>query len=255
MRRLLVVGVGAGDPDHITVQAIETLKQVDVIFELARATTDLTHARDALLHRHLPADRIPAVVPVPEPRRDRTAERYGAAVQDWRAARADAWERAIADHVAEDGRGAFLVWGDPSLYDSTIAVLDDVRARGRVTFAYDVIPGVSSLHALTARHRIPLNRVGGAVLLTTGRRLRDHGWPADDVGDVVVMLDSGGAFRAVIDRPLDIYWGAYLGTADELLVSGPLTEVADEIERVRAAARERKGWVMDVYLLRSRAWE
>jgi precorrin-6A synthase len=47
-----------------------------------------------------------------------------------------------------------------------------------------------------------------------------------------------------------IYWGAYLGTADEILVSGPLAEVADEIQRVRARARDRKGWMFDTYLLR-----
>jgi precorrin-6A synthase len=49
---------------------------------------------------------------------------------------------------------------------------------------------------------------------------------------------------------VEIYWGAYLGTPDEILLSGPLAEVADEIARVRAAARERKGWMFDTYLLR-----
>jgi precorrin-6A synthase len=175
-------------------------------------------------------------------------------VRDWRADRARVWEAAILEEVGEDGCGAFLVWGDPSLYDSTIAVLDEIRAGDRIAFEYEVIPGISSLHALTARFGIALNRVGGAVLITTGRRLAEHGWP-DGVDDVVVMLDAGGSFRAVIERPLDIYWGAYLGTDDELLVSGPLAEVADEIERVRAEARERRGWVMDLYLLRSRACE
>jgi len=33
-------------------------------------------------------------------------------------------------------------------------------------------------------------------------------------------------------------------------VSGKLGEVAGEIERVRREARERKGWIMDSYLLR-----
>jgi precorrin-6A synthase len=255
VRRLSVVGVGAGDPDHVTVQAIRALERADVLFELDRATTDLTTARAVLLARHLPPERTPAIVTVDEPRRDRAAVDYGQAVAAWRAARADAWETAIADHLGEDGCGAFVVWGDPSLYDSTIAVLDDVLARGRVAFRVEVIPGISSLHALTARHRIPLAGVGGSVLVTTGRRLRERGWPAAEIEDVVVMLDRGGAFRAVLDMPLDIYWGAYLGTEAELLIAGPLHEVADEIERVRAAARASKGWVMDVYLLRLRSRE
>ena len=49
---------------------------------------------------------------------------------------------------------------------------------------------------------------------------------------------------------IEIFWGAYLGTADEILISGPLGEVADDIARVRAEARERRGWIFDTYLLR-----
>jgi precorrin-6A synthase len=158
------------------------------------------------------------------------------------------WESAIGD-LPDDASAGFLVWGDPSLYDSTIAVLDEIRQHGALAFTCEVIPGVSSIHALAARHRISLNRIGGAVLITTGRRLAEHGIP-DGVDDVVVMLDGGCSFRHVKDEPVDIYWGAYLGTQDEILVSGPLASVGGEIERVRAEARERKGWIMDCYLLR-----
>jgi precorrin-6A synthase len=250
VRRLLVVGVGAGDPEYMTMAAISALDEADVVFELDRATTDLTHAREALVARYAP-QRPPRIIRVTEPRRDRSAADYAGAVEVWRSARAAAWEKAIEDELGPDGCGAFLVWGDPSLYDSTIAVLDEVSTRGRVAFSYEVIPGVSSLHALTARHGIALNRVGGEVLITTGRRLADHGLP-DAVTDAVVMLDAGCAFRHVADKPLEIYWGAYLGTQDEILLSGPLADVADEIERTRAEARERKGWIMDCYLLRRR---
>jgi precorrin-6A synthase len=247
---VLVIGVGAGDPDYMTVAAIEALNRASVVFELDRATRDLTLAREALVERYA-RGKPPRTVVVAEPRRDRAAERYAEAVHDWRAGRAAAWERAIEAELGAADCGAFLVWGDPSLYDSTIAVLEDVLAAGRVEFEFEVIPGISSLHALTARHRIALNRVAGAVLITTGRLLAAGGWP-DGIDDVAVMLDAGGSFRVVIDKPCDIYWGAYLGTPDELLVAGRLVEVADQIDRLRAGARERKGWVMDTYLLRRR---
>lgn len=249
MKRVLVVGIGAGDPDQVTVEAIRALNDADVLFEIDRGTDDLTRARSEICRRYVERTPPPRVVGLAEPRRDRATAQYAAAVHDWRAGRAEVWERAIDEELPAGGCGAFLVWGDPSLYDSTIAVLEEIRGRERVVFEVSVIPGVSSVHALTARHRISLNRVGGAVLITTGRRLADHGLPAG-VDDVVVMLDAHCSFRHVIGEPLHIYWGAYLGTQDELLVSGPLAEVADEIERVRAQARERKGWVMDSYLLR-----
>ena len=64
------------------------------------------------------------------------------------------------------------------------------------------------------------------------------------------MLDAAGAYAKVPQDDLEIFWGAYVGTDDEILVSGPLAEVAARITAERAAARERKGWIMDTYLLR-----
>ena len=83
------------------------------------------------------------------------------------------------------------------------------------------------------------------MLLTTGRKLD----PAF-TGTVVVMLDGDCAFRKC---PPDtrIWWGAYLGTEHELLIAGSVGDVGDEIVAVRADARERHGWIMDTYLLRS----
>ncbi len=107
--------------------------------------------------------------------------------------------------------------------------------------------GAPPITPLAAQFGIAINRVGGSVLITSGRRLAADGWP-DAVGDVVVMLDADLTFRAFPDA--EIYWGAYLGTPDELLLSGVVAEVSDEIARVRSAARERKGWMFDTYLLR-----
>ena len=63
------------------------------------------------------------------------------------------------------GVGAFLAWGDPSLYDGMIDVLERARRPIRV------MPGISAVSALAARHRSCLNRVAGDVLITTGRRV------------------------------------------------------------------------------------
>ncbi|HZV73750.1 MAG TPA: precorrin-6A synthase (deacetylating) [Conexibacter sp.] len=250
MRRLLVIGIGAGDPEHVTVQAVRALNEVEVFFVIDKGgeTDELVALRHGICERFV-EDPSYRIVEVPDPPRDRTTAAYGAAVDDWRARRAATWETPLRDELGEDGVGAFLVWGDPSLYDSTIDVIERVLAAGRVQLAYEVIPGISAVHALTARHRIPLNRVGGAVQITTGRRLAAGGWP-QDADDVVVMLDADCSFRRLDPAGVDIYWGAYLGTPDELLLAGPLAEAGPEVQRVRAQARARKGWIMDTYLLR-----
>lgn len=251
MRRLLVIGVGAGDPAYVTAQAVQALGETDVFFVVEKGgdADELAALRRGILERFVADPTSYRIVAVPDPPRDRAAPAYGAAVEDWRARRAATWEAALRDELAEDGVGAFLVWGDPSLYDSTIDVIERILAAGQVRLDYEVIPGVSAVHALTARHRIALNRVGGAVQITTGRRLAAGGLPAD-VDDVVVMLDADCSFRHLDPAGVEIFWGAYLGTPDELLLAGPLAEAGPEIQRVRAQARARKGWIMDTYLLR-----
>jgi len=252
MRRMLLIGIGAGDPQYVTQQAIRALNEADVFFVMEKGAEkdDLVALRREVCERFID-DQSYRIVAVRDPERDRTTAAYAAAVDAWRRARAEIWERLIADELVEDGVGAILVWGDPSLYDSTLTIMDGIRAAGRVRFDVEVIPGISAIAALCARHAIALNRVGQAVHITTGRRLAREGFPAN-APDVVVMLDAHCAFGALRDEAVEIYWGAYLGTPDEILIAGPVGEVADEIVRVRGEARERKGWIMDTYLLRRR---
>jgi len=249
MRRVLVIGIGAGDPEHLTVQAIRALGEVDVFFVIDKPgeRRDLVRLREEICDRYIEG-RSYRTVAVRDPERDRTAAAYRSAVEDWRSRRAAVWEALIRDELADGSCGAFLVWGDPALYDSTLAVLDQILARGGVQFEHEVIPGVSSVQALAARHRIALNRVGRPIQITTGRRLSE-GFPSD-ADDVVVMLDGDCSFRHVDDGETEIYWGAYVGTDDEILIAGKLRDVAGQIERVRSEARESKGWIMDTYLLR-----
>ncbi|WP_410589906.1 precorrin-6A synthase (deacetylating) [Amycolatopsis sp. lyj-23] len=249
MRKLYAIGIGAGDPEHLTVQAIDRLNRVDVFFVLDKGSekADLVRARQEILDRFV--TRSYRVVVAPDPPRDRTPADYRAAVADWHEARASVYESLIQSSLGPSEVGAFLVWGDPSLYDSTIALIEAVLARGNVEFEYEVVPGISSISALVARHRTTMNQIGRAVQLTTGRRLAS-GWPSD-VDDVFVLLDAHTTFDRFTSSGLEIFWGAYVGTPHEILISGPLTPaLAAEIRSTRASARERHGWIMDTYLLR-----
>ncbi|WP_420881436.1 precorrin-6A synthase (deacetylating) [Rhodococcus sp. (in: high G+C Gram-positive bacteria)] len=256
MRELLVIGIGAGDPDQVTIQAVKAMNRADVFFVIGKGDEkqELVDLRTTILSEHM--DRDYRIVDILDPPRDRTnvpsvrsagsaQPDYGTVVDDWHDRRAQVFEEKFA---AEDGVGAILVWGDPSLYDSTLRIVERVLARGNVVFDYTVIPGVTSIQSLAAQHRIVLNRIGEPVHVTTGRRLRE-GLP-DGVGTAVVMLDAECSFTHVPDKDTEIWWGAYLGLPDEVLISGKLRAVEEEIVRVRAELRERKGWIMDIYLIR-----
>ena len=250
MKRLLVIGIGAGDPEQITVQAIKALNQADVFFVIDKGAVkqDLMLARQEICERYV-QNRSYRVVQVPDPERDRSAAAYRAAVEQWRRERAEAYAALIRDELGDGQCGAFLVWGDPALYDSTLAIVEQVIAMDTMELEYEVIPGISSIQSLAARHRVSLTQVGKPVQITTGRRLSESGFPGQ-CDDVIVMLDGNCAFTDVDDAGVEIYWGAYLGTKDEILVSGDLHDVAGQIRSVRGEARARKGWIMDSYLLR-----
>ena len=261
MRQLLVIGIGAGDPDYVTTQAIAALNRVDVFFMVGKGDV-----KDELIAlRRLICDRFIAgtdyrFVELRDPERDRAATAYEGAVQDWLDRRTELFEAAVAAELPADGVGAFLVWGDPTLYDGTIRILDRMTARGRVDFDFEVVPGISAVQALVARHRLPMNRIGEPVLITPARRIA-NGLPAG-FDNIFVMLDGGFTAGELVraDNPdrtdladVDVYWGAYLGTPDEVLLAGPLTELASTITRRRAELRAEKGWIMDTYLLRRRS--
>ena len=251
MKRILIIGIGAGDPDYLTLQAVKALNQADVFFVMDKgaAKEKLIALRHDIIEQHVQR-RDYRIVEATSPERQREGVAYLNAVETLNQDKQAVFEHLIADELSDGQCGAFLVWGDPALYDSTMRIMDAIAQSGRHAFEYEVIPGISSVQALAAKHRIALNSIGQPVQITTGRRLAE-GFP-DKVDSAVVMLDAQHAFREVIDEDLDIYWGAYVGTPDEILVQGRLTEVADEIERVRTAARERHGWIMDTYLLKRR---
>jgi len=252
MRTILVIGIGAGDPDYLTQQAIKALNRVDVFFvpDKGAEKAALKQLRTTILQRFVDRNDVDMVaIEVPQ----RAASGcYQDNVDHWHAELADRYGRAFERHLADGQIGGLLVWGDPALYDSTLRIIERLRAKG-VALDYEVIPGISSVQVLAAKHRIALNQIGEPVLLTTGRKLAD-GFPSE-AGSVVVMLDGTQAFAQLTAPDLEIFWGAYLGTADEVLISGRLAEVKDEIAAVRAAARARHGWIMDIYLLRRSAPE
>ena len=173
---------------------------------------------------------------------------YKTSVDDLNLAKQRTFERLINEEMSDDQCGGFLVWGDPALYDSTLRILQAILASGACAFEFEVIPGITSVQALAAQHKVALNQIGRSVEITTGRRLAAG--QVSDADSLVVMLDAQDAYHQVADQQTEIYWGAYLGTPDEILISGKLKDVADEIERVRKAARLAHGWIMDTYLLR-----
>ena len=243
MTKILIIGIGAGNPDYLTVQAIDALNRVDVFFmpDKGAEKAALRKLREKILERFIEG-RGYEEVGVEIPRRRAAGDDYRGSVDDWHATLTANYQALFDRHLTDDKVGGFLVWGDPMLYDSTLRIMEKLDVE------VEVIPGITAIQALAARHKIAINRIGEPVLVTTGRKAME-GLP--EGVDSVVMLDGDQAF-AHVPGDYDIFWGAYLGTKEEILVSGKLSDVKDEIEQTRAKARAANGWIMDTYLLRRR---
>jgi precorrin-6A synthase len=247
-RKVMIIGIGAGNPDFVTIQAIKAMNRVDVFFvpDKGAEKADLRRMRRSIIDRHV-RDRPVRTAEYKVPSRRRESDNYEKAVAAWHAEVGKTYRRLIIEELGESEIGAFLVWGDPTLYDSTLRILEHLRTGGGFELDYDVIPGISSVQALAAQHRIAINEIGGSVLITSGRQLAE-GIP-NHVGSVAVLLNADKALRAA-DGELEAYWGAYVGMPEELLVSGKLKDIVGEIERIRSAARQEKGWIMDCLVLK-----
>lgn len=248
MMTLSLIGIGCGDPGQLTRAAIQAINAADLVLipRKGSAKSDLADLRRTICADVLSNDTI-RIAEFDLPVRDAGEADYRKGVDDWHDAVGATWSQTIENHLGSEGKVALLIWGDPSLYDSSLRIarrLDPLPA-------IEVVPGITSIQALCAAHALPLNDIGEPFLVTTGRRLREGGWPRD-VDTVVVMLDGGTAFQSLDPEGLHIYWGAYLGMADQIIVSGALADIGPRIVVARQDARARHGWIMDSYILKRR---
>lgn len=244
---LHLIGIGTGNPEHLTLAAIRAMNAADLILlpRKGEAKSDLLDLRRSICAQVLTGTTRVVEFDLPE----RSAiPPYLDAVGDWHAAIAREWAWQMDNHLPQGGVLALLVWGDPSLYDSTLRIAERLQQEGR-TLRIHVVPGITSVQALTAAHGIALNTLAAPVTITTGRRLREQGWP-EGANTLAVMLDAACAFATLPTEGLQIWWGAYLAMPQQCLIAGELSEVSEQIVNRRAALRHENGWIMDTYLLR-----
>ena len=244
MITLHLIGIGTGNADHLTLQAVRALNTVDLVMipRKGEGKADLAELRRAIC-AEVVTNPATTIAEFDLPVRDVANPDYLGNVNDWHDAVAQVWQRTLDAHPAAK-QVALLVWGDPSLYDSTLRIAERLKPPVGIR----VIPGITSIQALTAAHAIPLNQLGAAVTITTGRQVL-QGWPVG-VDTLVIMLDGNCAFQTLDPAGISIWWGAYVGMAEQIILSGDLALTGPLIIEARAMAQAAHGWIMDIYMLR-----
>ena len=248
-----IIGIGVGNLDFLTSQAIDAINDSDVFFIADKSFQCYTNKYLATLRKLIYENFFKSgnksniksrLIKLADPPRSKVAgiSDYCQIVSTWHNQRVQIWSKAIKSKLKCNNIGAFLVWGDPATYDSILRILKKVS--NYIYLEYDVISGITSVQALTSQHKIPLNKISESVLITTGRQLCIHSFKYT----TVVILDPVCSFQC-LNPKFQIWWGAYLGMPDEILLSGKISEISGEIIATRAKSKIEYGWIMDTYLL------
>ncbi len=246
---IFLVGIGTGNPRHVTLEAIDHLKSSDILIIPRKEDfkSDLADLRYQICNKFL-GEEAPPIFEFNFPTRN-NKKTYIEAVDEWHDAIAKVWtdcianaQKALKKRVKSVG---LLIWGDPSLYDSSLRIAKRLESTPNIT----VIPGVTSVQALTAAHKITINEIGKPFIITTGREITNFGFPGG-IDTAFIMLDGNCSFTTLEQEIYHIWWGAYLGMESEILIEGKLNEVSEVIVETRKKAREVHGWIMDSYMLR-----
>ena len=242
--RIFLIGIGTGNINHLTLEAVNTLNEVDLILipKKTSDTLDLLNLRQNICKKIL-TKQNQNIIEFILPKRNLNIE-YSLSVKQWHFEVAKIWKKTINDFKGQKNKVGLLIWGDPSLYDSSIKIALTLIEKTNIT----IISGITSIQVLMAAHKINMNEIGKPFSIFTGRFLKDKGLSFNNSRSFV-MLDGECSFKFLELSNFFIWWGAYLGMEKQIIHNGYLHEVSEDIIKLRNDARKKYGWIMDTYLL------
>ncbi len=169
--RFYAIGVGAGNPDFLTVRAANILSRIGVVFSVTSSSESSSTAFD-IVSTYLKEDCQQIQLHFPMTRDKNLLKK--------------AWEenaKTVLDVLTKNIDAAFITLGDPSIY-STYSYLWRSLVRLFPEVKVEVIPGITSFQAAAARLNIPLVEGDQSLTIVSGVN------GADGIQDIVNHADN-----------------------------------------------------------------
>lgn len=175
------IGVGPGDSKLLTVKAVDTIKQLDVLYT-PQAHRSSKSVAERIASPYLTADLV-------------IKRRHFPMVNDW-SAKATCW-RKIADEIKADVQNGqnvgFLTLGDPSVYSTFSYIANMLKEEINV----QTIAGVSAFSQIAASLSLPLMLDEESLEVIPATAEKEKLTQVIDLNDNVVIMKIATNFKTV----------------------------------------------------------
>jgi precorrin-2/cobalt-factor-2 C20-methyltransferase len=212
--KLFCVGCGPGDPELLTVKAVNLIKNAEIIFT-PTAREGKPSIALSVVERYV--DKFTKIVDLIFPM-----------VKD-RESLKDYWKRnadEIADAVRTEKRVIYLTVGDPALYSTWIYIHRELQNNHR-DIEIDIVPGIASMFAFAAQAKMSLAEGDETLAIVPACYDLDKVKQTANSCDTVIFLKDGRYFDSVIEMLADVGFAddSMIAIAQDVSVTGEIMKM------------------------------
>ncbi|HET6591190.1 MAG: precorrin-2 C(20)-methyltransferase [Candidatus Nitrosocosmicus sp.] len=183
---LYCVGCGPGDPELITIKAINLIKNADIIFT-PTARENKPSVALSIVGMYIPKEAEVRQLIFP-------MTKDAAKLKE-------SWEknaREISEEIRSGKKAVYLTVGDPSLYSTWIYIHKEIQSNYN-DIKVEIVPGITSIFSFSAELKTPVGEGEEIIGIIPACYNLDRLKTAAECCDTLVFLKDGRYFNSVID--------------------------------------------------------
>lgn len=218
---LYCVGCGPGDPELITIKAINLIKNADIIFT-PTARENKPSVALSIVEKYVQKETEIRQLIFP------MTKDVAKLKESWKN---NATE--ISEAVRSGKKAIYLTVGDPSLYSTWIYIQKEIQSNHK-DIEVEIVPGITSIFSFSAELKIPVGEGEEIIGIIPACYNLDRLKIAAECCDTLVFLKDGRYFNNVIDLLMessfpddsDIFIAQDVSTNAESLQKRKLVDIA-----------------------------